>query len=1355
MKNPFPGPLPYRAADRERFFGRTDLARKLQATILASRCVTVYGPSAAGKSSLLQAAVFPMLVERHDVRMIRVDAWPEGEEPTRWLASVMHAELGLGEMHPDAAAKDVLNRAVRGAVRTSSRLLVLYLDQLEQLLFSGRPIAETEPFFDSLEELLDMPLRSLRVVLSLREDYLGRFRDRMRDMRRITENGFRVGPLDVASLTEAVVLSAAAGEPPQTWSIDELRNLMLQVRVPGQAATDNAEAQAAYAQIICRALFHERARGNPVDMTEAEPILRGYIESALVELGPLREKAQQLLEDELVGADGGRTLRTEKELRQVIAQSDLVVILKQLEGAAILRAAEHQGSRYFEIGHDWLALWVYERRVERERIAEQERIAAEQAEQLALSRAQQRQLRRIAVALFAITVLIGAAAVLALSARTREAHARREAEDAQRKAENAERDATLERNEANDLRVMAGVTALRAQGQTTAAVNLLKEVKTPAGRRDWVMLANTALEKNALFVTLRGHRRGLVMATFSPNGQHVLTASADGTARIFEADGTGEPLVLEGHQAPLTFAAFSPVADAETLRVLTTSLDGSARIWTVRRTEISSIVLPGKTSQTTAGAWSPDGKRVAVAAVLTEPTPPGRKAQETFVTRVHGASDGVLLGEHAEHKARVHGAAFLDDTRVVTVSDDGSARVWNGETRGKIESLPGHSAPVLFVTVNQTKGIVVTTSSDAKARVFTKQADGTLRSHATLAGHTRAVVHAAISTDGKFVATASADKSARVWNVETPPKKGDEVVFDAHGGLVTFVAFRGTDAHDLATASTDNVGRVFRMDQPDDPLVFSGHDAPLRSIAWNPKGDRLVTAASDRSQSLSADHTAKIWRADRFSDLARISKATNTRLSKGTFRIASFGSQNAAPKNALAAPATAFAAAFADTTVTLHDRLDDEDVVKFSAPAGEMWDFVSAVAPTPDGKRVAIAVAGVASKGAQPGLADTGHALYVFQESDREKPIQRWNVASAIRHLAWNNAGDRLVAAMEDGTAVLFGVGNAAPIVFQGHTRWLTSAAFSPDGKYVVTTSLDRSALIFDVAGDGKPMRRYEHPDAVYSAAFDPTSQWVVTTCADGKLRIFDVAGTGTPVELDGQTGPLHRIVISADGTRIAATTTGTAILVWSSITWPLRNASYPFVIGGPTMEPTFSSLTFVDRGQRLVAAGWDRIYTWQLDVDALLAELRDNNRECLSVPDQIAYLNRTFAAAQNAFQACELDYRRGRPNKPVVQGPDDPNVVVARLLVLPWEADVAVDGVPYRRRDAIIELAGKLDEKKKVRVFQGTEGVDVEVTIGASGAKPSKIDLNAFVALKKRAAPAPGEPSEAEPFDPLMPDPQ
>jgi len=61
-----------------------------------------------------------------------------------------------------------------------------------------------------------------------------------------------------------------------------------------------------------------------------------------------------------------RTLRTEKELLRVLPSAELSKVLKALEGAAILHAEEHQGSRYFELGHDWLAEKVFERKKERE-----------------------------------------------------------------------------------------------------------------------------------------------------------------------------------------------------------------------------------------------------------------------------------------------------------------------------------------------------------------------------------------------------------------------------------------------------------------------------------------------------------------------------------------------------------------------------------------------------------------------------------------------------------------------------------------------------------------------------------------------------------------------------------------------------------------------------------------------------------------------------------------------------------------------------------------------------------------------------------------------------------------------------
>src|SRR5262249_4428347 len=148
--------------------------------------------------------------------------------------------------------------------------------------------------------------------------------------------------LTVSELSEAVIRAAASGEPPQQWDPKEVRSLMLQVRVPGQAESDEAEAQAAYAQIVCRALFQERASGGgSADANEAESILRGYLETTLADLGQLRDGAQRLLEDHLVTADGSRTLRTEPELLRVLPTEQLQPVLRALEGAAILHAAEH------------------------------------------------------------------------------------------------------------------------------------------------------------------------------------------------------------------------------------------------------------------------------------------------------------------------------------------------------------------------------------------------------------------------------------------------------------------------------------------------------------------------------------------------------------------------------------------------------------------------------------------------------------------------------------------------------------------------------------------------------------------------------------------------------------------------------------------------------------------------------------------------------------------------------------------------------------------------------------------------------------------------------------------------------
>ena len=87
--------------------------------------------------------------------------------------------------------------------------------------------------------------------------------------------------------------------------------------------------------------------------------------------------------------------------------------------------------------------------------------------------------------------------------------------------------------------------------------------RTPASACGWGVTDGTARVYDATGtgrpVQLSGHQHSVYWAEFSPDGQHVVTASFDKTARIHRADGTGEPIVLAGHTDMVFSASYSPL----------------------------------------------------------------------------------------------------------------------------------------------------------------------------------------------------------------------------------------------------------------------------------------------------------------------------------------------------------------------------------------------------------------------------------------------------------------------------------------------------------------------------------------------------------------------------------------------------------------------------------------------------------------------------------------------------------------------------------------------------------------------------------------------------------------------------
>ncbi|WP_437319078.1 hypothetical protein [Sorangium sp. So ce385] len=180
------------------------------------------------------------------------------------------------------------------------------------------------------------------------------------------------------------------------------------MRTPGSSASDEAEVQAVYAQIVCRELWDERSagKGHEPGVVEAEAILRRYLEATEEGLGPLKDAGRRLLEEHLIDPAGNRKPLTEKAARLVLPAGDATEVLERLERAGVLRAEERQGNRLFELGHDWLAKKVFERRQARE---EEQRLARE--------RAKRRRLVAIAAALGVAAVVMVGVVIWALGQR--------------------------------------------------------------------------------------------------------------------------------------------------------------------------------------------------------------------------------------------------------------------------------------------------------------------------------------------------------------------------------------------------------------------------------------------------------------------------------------------------------------------------------------------------------------------------------------------------------------------------------------------------------------------------------------------------------------------------------------------------------------------------------------------------------------------------------------------------------------------------------------------------------------------------------------------------------------------------
>ena len=380
-------------------------------------------------------------------------------------------------------------------------------------------------------------------------------------------------------------------------------------------------------------------------------------------------------------------------------------------------------------------------------------------------------------------------------------------------------------------------------------------------------------------------------------------------------------------------------------------------------------------------------------------------------------------------------------------------------------------------------------------------------------------------------------------------------------------------------------------------LSLKGHQAKVTSVAFSADGRRIVTGSRDK--------TVKVWDAATGRETLTL-KGHKVGVASVVFSVDSrqivsvsqdrtvkiWDARTGQETSTLKGPTDVDAAmAFSwdgkrivstswDNTLKVWDALTGKEIITFKGHKHR----ITCAAFSPDGKRIVSGSghsAGVLSSASVPDHERTDNEVKVWDAVSGQEIFALKGHTHEVTSAAYSADGKRIVTGSLLGSAIVWDALTGQQTLTVGGAGGAYSVAFCLDSRRIVLGG-HRSVSVWDVLTSQETFTLKEHTEGVASVAISVDGKRIVSGSWDKTVKVWDALTGQETLTLKGHTGRVHSVALSRDGRQVVSGSEDNTVKVWDALT-----GKETFTLKEHTANVT--SVAFSADGKRIVSGSEDK----------------------------------------------------------------------------------------------------------------------------------------------------------------------